>query len=164
MLLGSEEDLAESKEPIAFPIYGRGCVLYALVGKGINAETIDEACAFLVGPCSCIVKEENPGVDLLVSADWDGQVRRQAVPERALPELTGFSAFLEASSQTSGASKIAEPPPAKSAGLVATAPMPSAPGARTASNRSNLIRWGMLAGMGVLVVLSALVMWRRQKR
>ena len=70
-LLGSENDLDEFDEPIAFPIFGRGRVLYGLVGDGIAPEVIDEACVFLTGSCSCEVKEQNPGVDLVMSVDWD---------------------------------------------------------------------------------------------
>lgn len=72
-LLGSEADLKDySNEPIAFPIFGRGIVLYALVGEGIAPEVIGSASKFIVGPCSCQVKEQNPGFDLLLSCDWDG--------------------------------------------------------------------------------------------
>lgn len=70
-LLGSESDLKQFDEPLAFPVLGRGRVLYALVGKGIMAETIGMASRFVVGPCSCQVKEQNPGFDLLLAADWD---------------------------------------------------------------------------------------------
>ena len=70
MLLGTEWDLKTVSQPIAFPVFGRGRVLYALVGDGINAENIRAASDFLIGWCSCQVKELNPGVDLLMSADW----------------------------------------------------------------------------------------------
>lgn len=70
-LLQSEEDLAETQEPLAFPVYGRGRILYALVGSGINPENIEDACIFLTGACSCMVKSMNPGMDLLLAADWD---------------------------------------------------------------------------------------------
>lgn len=69
-LINSESDLASFDEPLAFPVFGRGRVLYALVGKGIAAHTIRAASAFMVGPCSCQVKEQNPGFDLLLTADW----------------------------------------------------------------------------------------------
>ncbi len=71
MLLGSEADLKSLQQPMAFPVIGRGRVLYALVGKGIYPETIKSACRFVVGPCSCQVKEQNPGFDLLLSVAWD---------------------------------------------------------------------------------------------
>jgi hypothetical protein len=73
-LLNSEPDLRSFEEPIAFPVFGRGRVLYGLVGKGINADTIREASAFIVGPCSCQVKNQNPGFDLLLGRDWERDV------------------------------------------------------------------------------------------
>ena len=73
-LLSSEEDLRDFHEPIAFPIFGRGLVLYALVGQGIAPDTIRGASRFICGPCSCQVKEQNPGFDLLMLHDWDKTV------------------------------------------------------------------------------------------
>ena len=71
-LLRSEPDLERyADQPMVFPVFGRGRVLCALVGAGINAETVREVCAFLVGPCSCLVKAENPGFDLPMRADWE---------------------------------------------------------------------------------------------
>lgn len=72
MLMGSEPDLVrEPPEPLAFPVFGRGRVLYALLGPGINARMIMKACAFIVGACACEIKSENPGFDLLLAADWE---------------------------------------------------------------------------------------------
>lgn len=70
-LLNSESDLRSFSEPIAFPIFGRGLVLYALVGKGINGDTVRAASTFICGPCSCQAKEQNPGFDLLLNHTWD---------------------------------------------------------------------------------------------
>ena len=72
LLLNSEPDLDEySGEPVIFPVFGRGRALYALIGKGINADNIRETIAFVVGPCGCEIKMMNPGVDLLMAANWD---------------------------------------------------------------------------------------------
>lgn len=71
MLLGTEDDLRTFDEPIAFPIFGRGRALEALVGKGITEDNIRKQCAFLIGACSCEVKRINPGRDLLMAVDWD---------------------------------------------------------------------------------------------
>ncbi|MBC8325456.1 MAG: hypothetical protein H8E27_07505 [Verrucomicrobia subdivision 3 bacterium] len=90
-LLNSEEDLKElSHEPMGFPIFGRGRALPALVGKGINAQMIDEASAFLSGPCSCQVKRQNPGFDLLTSVDWDQLLENQirAYDDRAQANIS----------------------------------------------------------------------------
>ena len=90
MLLGSEEDLKEFSEPIVFPIFGRGRSLYALIGDGIADDVIDDAALFLTGACSCQVKEQNPGVDLVMAVDWDRLVQPQLDIDRELPPLSGF--------------------------------------------------------------------------
>jgi hypothetical protein len=78
MLLATESDLAEeftNGAPMVFPIFGRGRVLYALVGEGIATATIEEASRFLAGACQCTVKADNPGVDVLISYPWNERVQ-----------------------------------------------------------------------------------------
>ena len=90
-LLNSEDERKELQhEPMAFPVFGRGRALNALVGKGINADMIDEATAFLSGPCSCQVKRQNPGFDLLTSVDWDQLLENQirAYDDRAQAKIS----------------------------------------------------------------------------
>ena len=77
MLLNSEWDLKMSRRPMAFPIFGRGRALYALVGDGIREGNIEVACSFLVGWCSCEIKDQNPGVDILMSVNWDSLISRR---------------------------------------------------------------------------------------
>jgi len=95
MLLKSEPDLEDySDKPIVFPVFGRGRVLFALVGEGINAENLREAVAFITGPCGCEIKMLNPGVDLLMAVNWDAAVMQfyqefYETAEETLPELTG---------------------------------------------------------------------------
>lgn len=91
-LLNSESDLRNFSEPIAFPVFGRGLVLYALVGKGIHGDTVRAASTFICGPCSCQVKEQNPGFDLLLEHAWGeavgGVLISPAIPEgNAKPQL-----------------------------------------------------------------------------
>ncbi|MEM8735515.1 MAG: hypothetical protein AAGG44_14875 [Planctomycetota bacterium] len=69
-LLNSEDDLVSFDQPLAFPVFGQGRVLYCLVGKGIAPDTIRTASSFMAGPCSCQVKNQNPGFDLLLAGDW----------------------------------------------------------------------------------------------
>lgn len=71
MLVRCEPDLADRPDPIVFPVFGRGRALLPLIGAGITEKNIHDAAEFLVGPCSCQVKDLNPGFDLLLSADWD---------------------------------------------------------------------------------------------
>jgi len=89
-LLKSESDLYEhTDEPMVFPVFGRGRVLGCLFGKYITEKNISEASAFLSGSCSCEVKEQNPGLDLLVAAPWDMVVMNSFIEDEPLPELTG---------------------------------------------------------------------------
>ncbi len=94
LLLNSEPDLDEySDEPIIFPVFGRGRVLFALIGQGISADNIRETIAFLVGPCGCEIKMMSPGVDVLMAANWDAAAMQfyQEFYEtyNEVPELTG---------------------------------------------------------------------------
>ena len=96
MLLSTESDLREEYDkgsPMAFPVFGRGRVLYALLGEGIATSTIEEASRFLAGACQCTVKADNPGVDMLVAFDWDEHIQITE-PKKAddLP-LTGLAGF-----------------------------------------------------------------------
>ncbi|MCD6404404.1 MAG: hypothetical protein J7M19_01100 [Planctomycetes bacterium] len=70
ILLKSETDLVEHDEPMAFVVFGRGRVLYALVGAGIGGDNIREACEAVIGECTCEIKAENPGTDVLMAANW----------------------------------------------------------------------------------------------
>ncbi len=93
MLLGSEEDLRDLHKPMTFPVFGRGRVLYALVGDGISEEMVGEACKTLVGECTCQIKEQNPGIDLLMAIDWQNLVQPK-FNEKPLPPLVGVSSLL----------------------------------------------------------------------
>lgn len=83
MLLAMEDDLVASKEPIVFPVFGRGIALYALMGKGISPKNLTQAATYICGECSCEVRRLNPGKDLLMAAAWD--------TTEALPSLAALS-------------------------------------------------------------------------
>jgi hypothetical protein len=185
MLLGSEDDLRQLQEPMVFPVFGRGRALYAIVGAGINEETVDEAGAFLTGSCSCQVKEQNPGVDLLLASDWDHRVKRSYAAEREIPPLVGLSDFAgsndpptnnaaPAARQTPPSPPSPEPAaPPSPAPLPQTAPpgppAPSAPsstliaqehGTRFVLHRTLMV----VAAAGVLAAISFTVVLLRDRR
>ncbi len=96
MLLRVESDLLEEpqvSQPMAFPVFGRGRVLYTLVGNGIAPDVIKDACEFLTEGCQCTVKAQNPGVDLIMNVDWEGLVIPTESLDKDLPTLAGFSGF-----------------------------------------------------------------------
>jgi hypothetical protein len=70
-LLAMEPDLAAETRPMVFLIYGRARALLPYIGKGITRENLLREIEFVSGACSCTVKEQNPGVDLLVRYDWE---------------------------------------------------------------------------------------------
>lgn len=88
MLLATEPDLKDLKEPMVFPVFGQARVLYAIIGKGIKSEIIDRAASFLIGSCSCQVKEQNPGADLLINADWKKLLKDQSIGFQDLPQAS----------------------------------------------------------------------------
>lgn len=90
-LLGSGPGLADRDEPMVFPVFGRGRTLEPLVGRGIDREVIAETAAFLCGRCGCEVKRLNPGVDLLITADWEGLLASGPPPAPRPPPLVGLS-------------------------------------------------------------------------
>ncbi|MFH1299841.1 MAG: hypothetical protein ABIK07_02175 [Planctomycetota bacterium] len=107
MLLATENDLKDfNAEPMAFPVFGRGRVLYALIGKGINPGTIEQACRDLTGPCTCQVKDQNPGTDLLMAVNWEKLVTPATQDEKELPPLTGLIGFSKESNEKTEALKM----------------------------------------------------------
>jgi hypothetical protein len=100
MLLNLEDDLLDDKfadQPMLFSVFGKGRVLPPLVGQGINEENALGDCGYLCGPCSCQVKNQNPGMDLLVKADWWTALEGSSViVEKELPPLTGVDELIAA--------------------------------------------------------------------
>ncbi len=95
MILNSEDGLRELNQPIAVPVFGRGRTYLAMAGKGINPDTIETDCQFLIGDCSCEVKRQNPGVDLLFAINWDELVVGSAGEDKPLPELAGIGEYVD---------------------------------------------------------------------
>lgn len=94
MLLHTEKDLLDFEgEPMVFPMFGQGRCLPACIGQGITAENVANDATYLTGPCTCQVKEQNPGFDLLVRAPWESVIANAFVKEKELPPLTGISDF-----------------------------------------------------------------------
>jgi hypothetical protein len=93
ILLGSEDGLIDVKGPIAFPVFGRGRALCSLHDNELREPTeLRRSLEFICKACSCQVKELNPGVDLLMAANWDiifdaerGPMPRIAWPPAAEP-------------------------------------------------------------------------------
>ena len=71
MLLNVEEDLKDLDEPMLYGIFGRFRALEPLVAGGISGENIGYMIQFLTADCSCLIKDDLPGVDMLFTNDWE---------------------------------------------------------------------------------------------
>lgn len=64
----------EEGEPLVVPVFGRGRALEVIPADDLSARLVEDLTAFLSGACSCQVKEQNPGFDLLFSVDWNKEL------------------------------------------------------------------------------------------
>ena len=127
--------------PLVFVIFGQGRVLAALPGDKLEASDIGEICEFLIGPCSCVIKDQHPGFDLLVAADWSALGGEPLVREPEVPNLAVLAPALA-------------PPPA--------AATPAATGGPGPLSLLQVIAW---TGLGLLAVLAAVTAYvLRHKR
>ncbi|MGB7344373.1 MAG: hypothetical protein WBD20_09185 [Pirellulaceae bacterium] len=65
--------------PFAIPVFGRGRMIEPLSADALTTVTVLSACNYLVGQCSCTMKALNPGVDLLLSTDWQENLGNEIV-------------------------------------------------------------------------------------
>ena len=113
-LMTIEPDLQEyAKEPMIFAGYGRGRAMEPYIGKGITPDNLVDVVAFLAGACSCMVKEQNPGADLLVKWDWEATADMMAADDPTLdPNPYGYQEFSAGAPATDEPSEAMETQPA----------------------------------------------------
>jgi len=81
---------------LAAPIFGRGRCLGVTVGASITAESIYASCEQICGECSCTVKSQSPGYDIVLNADWQSHVDTSPVMiDKVIPDLTGTGDFID---------------------------------------------------------------------
>ncbi len=96
MLQGSHPNplVRGSPGPLLVPVFGRGRMLEPLPAPMLNRETVTMASQYLCGECSCELKDENPGADLLLHVDWETILRNSyTIIDRHLPPLAGAGEF-----------------------------------------------------------------------
>jgi hypothetical protein len=158
-LLKAHPNLPSTTEPMLFPIFGRGRVISPAIGREIRAEALRDMGEFLTGPCSCEIKEMNPGFDLLLAANWKSLPAYQEtpIPTEALVGLSSFASHATAgpaagSADAAPPSAAAQPPAPASAPAGNPAPAPPV---------QPLVRNVLLVlGAGVLFVLGATLILR----
>jgi hypothetical protein len=132
--------------PRAYLIFGRGRAIGPLYGGELNEKSIADAASFLSGPCLCEIKEQNPGMDLLLNANW-----RELLPRRKRTVLNTSADTLEHK----------EPELKTSAAALAPSPTTqSPPVVQISENNSNegfvnkgLLVAGLMIGTGIISLL-----------
>lgn len=153
MLLNCEPDLFDLKEPIVFPIFGCSRVMLPLVGAGISLENIRGSAKFLSGACSCQVKDQNPGFDLLVKADWNtllSWAKPLAIVTGEASSSEPAEAELVAIPVGNKREPISDPETATQSGQTIVAPSSS-----IGTNKSLITAAGILLAGLVLIVIRA---------
>jgi hypothetical protein len=154
MLQNLSAQAGQTSGPLVFPIFGRGRVLTALCGESLRVESVQEICEFLCGECSCAIKGQVPGVDLLMTADWDSLLAASAIHADP-PSVPGLGSLAIAAAN-------ATRQPSADATPATSAPITSAdePSTDTSHARGGPLFWSLLvilAGVGGLVGLGSLV-------
>lgn len=141
MLAGpGHADLVKDGVAFAAPVFGRGRVLGAWPLEELDDLMIEDTSLFLTGRCSCRVKNENLGWDLLLKVDWETALASAGEEEpRAAEE------------------KTPPPSPEPRSGPVETVEI--APATVAAPPRSAGLSWVSIGGIG-LAAIFALAGWR----
>lgn len=139
-LLGVEQDLRDYQEPMVFCVYGRGRAMEPCLGAGVTPENLDHLIAFAAGACSCEVKEQNPGMDLLVAANWDAiahDIAEKFGAETGNENILGVEGTLAAliPHAPTTASEPSGSPPASARAELASAPPDHSADGHDATNR-----------------------------
>ncbi len=152
MLAGPNVDEMGNHGTWLAAVFGRGRVLGSWGGRDFGDEQIDEVCLFLLGACSCQVKRENPGWDLLLNTDWDTEL--QALGTAAIDTAA------VAPKPANPTPPAATPAPVETVTIAAPAATPTAEMPRATRRRLPLF-----AAAGSLLALGlGLTWWSMKKR
>jgi LPXTG-motif cell wall-anchored protein len=119
-MLAGPEGRVDASKPFAAAIFGRGRVLGAWQLDQLDDAGLEDACMFLIGRCSCRVKNENPGWDLLMNVDWPKtleatqQARKSHTKVEKAPKAAGVPGVSNESMVPETAKVAAEPLPVTS--------------------------------------------------
>lgn len=110
MLLAMDPEAAkQTQEPMLFAIYGRGRVMPPGIGREVHLDSLTNLLSFLADRCSCTVKDQNPGLDLLMKWNWEAVAEKFAAEEDASLEQPLYA---EQPADQAAAQKHSAPAPA----------------------------------------------------
>jgi hypothetical protein len=152
-------------DPLIFPVFGRGRTLEGLPSSIMSQRLMMEACSYLCGACSCEVKRENPGIDLVMNTDWKKfLVGSEVIVDKVLPPLEGVGDLVGADSRFPDFASVPPPDPLSAKGSGSTGPVSED---ETASEKTGSIlgseigqsSLNRLIGIGCALVLGVLVIF-----
>ena len=152
-------------DPLIFPVFGRGRTLEGLPSSIMSQRLMMEACSYLCGACSCEVKRENPGIDLVMNTDWKKfLVGSEVIVDKVLPPLEGVGDLVGADSRFPDFASVPPPDPSSAKGSGSTGPVS---GDEIASEKTDSIlgpeigqsNLNRLIGIGCALVLGVLVIF-----
>jgi hypothetical protein len=111
-------------QPFTVAISGQGRAIAMLSGDEIDPGYIGAWCEFIAGPCSCQVKAELPGSDLVMRADWSQLKDGRRVEEPEVPNVAVVS-DLTGAGRSPG--KAVAPPTIPPGRRASAAPTPATP-------------------------------------
>jgi len=157
MLFECDGDFSKRAEgrAAAFLVFGRGRMLISICGDELEQDKITAANGFLSGPCLCSIKEQNPGEDLLIDADWDKLLTARVEPQ-------GNSEVQHAPATVAAApGEIKEPPAPTQMKTDRTESVQ-----RSVANGTGSADKGILAFAGIFIGLGALSLltWLKGRR
>ncbi|GAB5402295.1 MAG: hypothetical protein Aurels2KO_05260 [Aureliella sp.] len=74
LLGGLQPDAFADGTDLLVPVFGRGRALEVIPVESLSDNLVEDIARFLCAACSCQVKDQNPGFDLLLSVDWNRQL------------------------------------------------------------------------------------------
>ena len=120
MLAGSRSRFDPLATGFGAAVFGRGRVLGAWPLSELDDQALEDACLFLTGRCSCRVKQDNPGWDLLLSVDWPRALNAAALTSDSTPSApTPVAVPAAPATVVASPSPAPAPKPARSGTLAA---------------------------------------------
>ncbi|MCA9062923.1 MAG: hypothetical protein KDA96_07685 [Planctomycetaceae bacterium] len=83
LLTGFYPEALKEDQPLVAPIFGRGRMLEVIPATRLDSDLVRDLTRFLCGACSCQVKEQNPGFDLLIRTNWHRELYGDSIPDPA---------------------------------------------------------------------------------
>ncbi|MBL8818405.1 MAG: hypothetical protein JNL58_20425 [Planctomyces sp.] len=96
MLQSLNPQAVSAGESLVAPVFGRGRALEVIPAGDLTEVLVEDLTRFLSSACSCQVKEQNPGFDLVMSVNWNVELfGDESAPEMSAPARSRIDAVGE---------------------------------------------------------------------